>query len=42
MLIGVYAGNAGFLQMKASFKKYWIHYLQEVLGLAIFMISAFF
>lgn len=28
--------------MKASFKKNWIHYLQEAVGLAIFMISACF
>ena len=28
--------------MKASFKKNWIHYLQEALGLAVFMISACF
>lgn len=29
-------------QMKAAFKKNWKHYLQEALGLAIFMISACF
>jgi aquaporin Z len=30
------------MQMKASFKKNWKHYLQEALGLAIFMVSACF
>ncbi len=42
MPIRVYSGKGGFTQMKASFKKNWIHYLQEALGLAIFMISACF
>src|ERR1041385_3634612 len=42
MPIRVYNGTGGFKQMKASFKKNWIHYLQEALGLAIFMISACF
>lgn len=42
MPIRVYSGNKGFAQMKASFKKNRIHYLQEALGLAIFMISACF
>ncbi|MBS1598779.1 MAG: aquaporin [Bacteroidetes bacterium] len=36
------AGHRGLSQMKASFKKNWKHYLQEALGLAIFMISACF
>jgi len=40
--IHVYTGKSGFTQMKASFKKNWVHYLQEALGLAIFMISACF
>ena len=42
MPIRVYTGNGGLKQMKASFKKNWVHYLQEALGLAIFMISACF
>ena len=42
MPIKVYSGKGGFTQMKASFKKNYIHYLQEALGLAIFMISACF
>lgn len=42
MPIRVYTGKGGFTQMKASFKENWIHYLQEALGLAIFMISACF
>lgn len=42
MPIRVYSGKSGFTQLKASFKKNWIHYLQEALGLAIFMISACF
>ncbi|MEO6452905.1 MAG: aquaporin [Ginsengibacter sp.] len=42
MPIKVYTGKGGLIQMKASFKKNWIHYLQEALGLAIFMISACF
>lgn len=32
----------GISQMKTSFRKNRIHYLQEALGLAIFMISASF
>src|SRR6185436_16362670 len=40
MPIRIYSGKSGFTQMKASFRKNWIHYLQEALGLAIFMISA--
>jgi aquaporin Z len=42
MPIHVYTGKSGFTQMKASFKKNGVHYLQEALGLAIFMISACF
>src|SRR6266496_4629534 len=42
MPIRIYSGKDGLTQMKASFKKNWIHYLQEALGLAIFMISACF
>src|SRR5690242_6094974 len=42
MPIRVYSGKSGFTQLKTSFKKNWIHYLQEALGLAIFMISACF
>lgn len=42
MPIRIYTGSGGWMQMKASFKKNWIHYLQEALGLAIFMISACF
>jgi aquaporin Z len=42
MPIRVYTGSSGRVQMKASFKKNWKHYLQEALGLAIFMISACF
>lgn len=42
MPIRAVTGKAGFKQMKASFTKNWLHYLQEALGLAIFMISACF
>jgi aquaporin Z len=42
MPIKVHTGKDGFTQMKASFKKNWIHYLQEAFGLAIFMVSACF
>jgi len=42
MPIRIYSGKGGLTQMKASFKKNRIHYLQEALGLAIFMISACF
>ncbi|HLG39407.1 MAG TPA: aquaporin [Chitinophagaceae bacterium] len=42
MDIRTYTGSAGFIQMKASFKKNRKHYLQEALGLGIFMISACF
>jgi aquaporin Z len=40
MPIRVTTGRSGWVQLKASFKKNWIHYLQEALGLGIFMISA--
>ncbi|WP_158085506.1 MIP/aquaporin family protein [Niastella vici] len=42
MPIQVRTGSTGFVQLKASFRKNWMHYLQEALGLAIFMISACF
>jgi aquaporin Z len=42
MPIRIFTGKSGWEQMKASFKKNWKHYLQEGLGLAIFMISACF
>ncbi len=42
MPIRVFTGSGGMPQLKASFKKNWRHYLQEALGLAIFMISACF
>jgi aquaporin Z len=42
MPIKIITGSTGYVQMKASFKKNWKHYLQEALGLAIFMISACF
>jgi aquaporin Z len=40
MPIQVFTGSTGIKQMKAAFGKNWKHYLQEALGLAIFMISA--
>jgi aquaporin Z len=40
--IQVFTGTKGVMQMKAAFKKNWKHYLQEAMGLAIFMISACF
>lgn len=40
MPIRVFTGSGGMKQLKASFKKNSLHYLQEALGLAIFMISA--
>jgi len=40
--IRIITGSGGLKQMKASFRKNWIHYLQEALGLAIFMVSACF
>lgn len=40
MPIKVYTGTAGWKQLKASASNNWKHYLQEALGLGIFMISA--
>jgi aquaporin Z len=40
--IQVFTGSGGSKQMIAAFKKNWKHYLQEALGLGIFMISACF
>jgi aquaporin Z len=42
MPIRIVTGHGGWLQLRASFKKNWIHYLQEALGLGIFMASACF
>ena len=42
MPIQVNRGLSGFSQLKAAFRKNHIHYLQEALGLGIFMISACF
>ncbi len=42
MPIMVFTGSTGITQLKASFRKNWKHYLQEALGLGIFMISACF
>lgn len=42
MPIQVISGSKGWKQVKAAFSRNWIHYLQEALGLAIFMISACF
>ena len=42
MPIRIVTGKGGWVQLKASFKKNWKHYLQEALGLAIFMVSACF
>ena len=42
MPIRIVTGKGGKTQMIASFQKNWKHYLQEALGLAIFMISACF
>ena len=42
MPIQVFTGTGGAKQMKAAFRKNWKHYLQEALGLAIFMLSACF
>ena len=42
MPIQVFTGSKGMMQMKAAFQKNWTHYLQEALGLGIFMISACF
>ena len=40
--IRVYTGSGGIAQLKAAFRKNWRHYLQEAVGLGIFMISACF
>jgi aquaporin Z len=40
--IRTYTGKVGITQLKASWKKNRKHYLQEAIGLAIFMISACF
>lgn len=42
MPIKIFTGQNGRGQMKAAFKMNWRHYLQEALGLAIFMASACF
>jgi aquaporin Z len=42
MPIRILTGSSGMVQLKASFKKNWKHYLQEAAGLAIFMVSACF
>ncbi|MBL7744654.1 MAG: aquaporin [Chitinophagaceae bacterium] len=42
MPIRVFSGKTGLTQLKASFRSNYKHYLQEALGLAIFMISACF
>ena len=42
MPIRIFTGSSGIVQLKASFRKNWKLYLQEGLGLAIFMISACF
>jgi aquaporin Z len=42
MPIRIFANKNGWLQMKAAFKMNRVHYLQEALGLGIFMISACF
>ena len=42
MPIQVFTGQSGLRQLKAAFQHNWKHYLQESLGLAIFMVSACF
>lgn len=42
MPIRITTGSSGWVQLKASFRKNGKHYLQEALGLAIFMVSACF
>jgi aquaporin Z len=42
MPIRISTGLGGITQLKASFRKNRLHYLQEALGLAVFMISACF
>ena len=40
MPIRVVTGKGGWTPFRASFRKNYVHYLQEALGLAIFMVSA--
>jgi aquaporin Z len=42
MPIQVFTDSSGIKQLKAAFRKNWKHYLEEALGLGIFMISACF
>jgi aquaporin Z len=42
MPIKILTGKTGLVQMKTSFKMNWRYYLQEALGLYIFMVSACF
>ena len=42
MPIQVFTGKTGIIQLKAAFRKNWRHYLQESIGLGIFMVSACF
>lgn len=42
LYIKAHTGKSGWKQLKASWSKNYIHYLQEALGLAIFMASACF
>lgn len=42
MPIRVVTGTKGMIQLKAAFRNNWKHYLQESLGLGIFMVSACF
>lgn len=42
MPIRIVTGRGGLYQMTASFRKNRVHYLQEALGLAVFMVSACF
>lgn len=40
MNIRVFTGKAGWVQLIASWRRNWVHYLQEAAGLFLFMISA--
>src|SRR5690349_20942498 len=42
MPIRIVTGSSGWLQLKASFNKNWVHYFREALGLGLFMASACF
>ena len=42
MPINADCAESGLAHIKRSFKKNWIHYLQEAFGLALFMASACF